>query len=59
MKLKEESMNSKKKFAIIPFLVLLILAFSSTTIACEVSAGSGDFLSSLFGQEESEEFSKV
>jgi DUF4097 and DUF4098 domain-containing protein YvlB len=59
MILKEESMNSKKMFAIIPFFALLILFLSSTSIACEVSSGSDDFLSALFGKEESEEFSKV
>jgi DUF4097 and DUF4098 domain-containing protein YvlB len=59
MILKEESMNSKKMFAIIPFFALLILFLSSTSIACKVSSGSDDFLSSLFGKEESEEFSKV
>jgi len=59
MILKEESMNSKKMFAIIPFIALLILSFSSITFVAEASAGSGDFLSSLFGEEESEEFSKV
>jgi len=57
--LKEESMNSKKIFAIISFLALLILSFSSITFAAEASSGSGDILSALFGQEESEEFSKV
>jgi hypothetical protein len=56
---KEESMNSKKLFAIIPFFALLILFISSSTIAAEASSGSGDILSALFGTEESEEFSKV
>jgi DUF4097 and DUF4098 domain-containing protein YvlB len=59
MILKEESMNSKKLFAIIPIFALLILFLSSTSVACKVSSGSDDFISSLFGQEESEEFSKV
>jgi DUF4097 and DUF4098 domain-containing protein YvlB len=59
MILKEESMNSKKLFAIIPFFALLILFISSSTIAAEASSGSGDILSALFGQEESEEFSKL
>jgi DUF4097 and DUF4098 domain-containing protein YvlB len=56
---KEESMNSKKLFAIIPFFALLILFLSSLPLTAEASSGSGDILSALFGQEESEEFSKV
>ncbi len=52
-------MNSKKLFAIIPFLALLILFLSSLPLTAKVSSGSGDILSALFGQEESEEFSKV
>jgi len=56
---KEESMNSKKVFAIIPFFAILILFLSSLSLTTEASSGSGDILSALFGQEESEEFSKV
>jgi hypothetical protein len=56
---KEESMNSKKLFAIIPFGALLILFLSSLPLTAEASSGSGDILSALFGQEESEEFSRV
>ncbi len=52
-------MNSKKLFAIIPFFALLILFLSSLPLTAEASSGSGDILSALFGQEESEEFSKV
>jgi hypothetical protein len=56
---KEESMNSKKLFAIIPFGALLILFLSSLPLTAEASSGSGDILSALFGKEKSEEFSKV
>jgi len=56
---KEESMNSKKLFAIIPFGALLILFLSSLPLTAEASSGSGDILSALFGKEESEEFSRV
>jgi len=56
---KEESMNPKKLFAIIPFFALLILFLSSLPFTAEASSGSGDILSALFGTEESEEFSKV
>ncbi len=52
-------MNSKKVFAIIPFFAFLILFLSSLPFTAEASSGSGDILSALFGQEESEEFSKV
>ncbi len=52
-------MNSKKLFAIIPFGALLILFLSSLPLTAEASSGSGDILSALFGQEESEEFSRV
>jgi len=52
-------MNSKKVFAIIPFFAILILFLSSLSLTTEASSGSGDILSALFGQEESEEFSKV
>lgn len=52
-------MNSKKVFVIIPFFALLILFLSSLPLTAEASSGSGDILSALFGQEESEEFSKV
>jgi len=52
-------MNSKKLFAIIPFFALLILFLSSLPLTAETSSGSGDILSALFGEEESEEFSKV
>jgi len=52
-------MNSKKVFAIIPFFALLILFLSSLPFTAEASSASGDILSALFGQEESEEFSKV
>lgn len=52
-------MNSKKLFAIIPFFALLILFLSSLPLTAKASSGSGDILSALFGQEESEEFSKV
>ncbi|HDZ26618.1 hypothetical protein LCGC14_0779260 [marine sediment metagenome] len=52
-------MNSKKLFVIIPFFALLILFLSSLPLTAEASSGSGDILSALFGQEESEEFSKV
>jgi DUF4097 and DUF4098 domain-containing protein YvlB len=56
---KEESMNSKKLFTIIPFFALLILFLSSLPLTAEASSGSGDILSALFGKEESEEFSRV
>jgi DUF4097 and DUF4098 domain-containing protein YvlB len=56
---KEESMNPKKVFVIVPFLAFLILFLSSLPLATEASSASGDILSELFGQEESEEFSKV
>jgi DUF4097 and DUF4098 domain-containing protein YvlB len=56
---KEESMNSKKLFAIIPFFALFILFLSSLPLTAEASSGSGDILSALFGKEESEEFSRV
>jgi DUF4097 and DUF4098 domain-containing protein YvlB len=56
---KEESMNSRKLFAVIPFGALLILFLSSLPLTAEASSGSGDILSALFGKEESEEFSKV
>ena len=52
-------MNSKKVFAIIPFFALLILFLSSLPFTAEASSASSDILSALFGQEESEEFSKV
>ena len=52
-------MNSKKLFAIIPFVALLILFLSSLPLTAEASSGSGDILSALFGKEESEEFSKA
>jgi len=52
-------MNSKKVFVIIPFFALLILFLSSLPFTAEASSVSGDILSALFGQEESEEFSKV
>ena len=52
-------MSSKKLFAIIPFFALLILFLSSLPLTAKASSGSGDILSSLFGEEESEEFSKV
>jgi DUF4097 and DUF4098 domain-containing protein YvlB len=56
---KEESMSSKKLFAIIPFFALFILFLSSLPLTAEASSGSGDILSALFGKEESEEFSRV
>jgi DUF4097 and DUF4098 domain-containing protein YvlB len=59
MKFKEESMNSKNVFVIIPFFAFLVLFVFSTTIAAEASSGSSDILAALFGQEESEEFYKV
>lgn len=52
-------MNSKKVFAIILFFALLILFLSSLPFTAEASSASSDILSALFGQEESEEFSKV
>ncbi len=52
-------MKSKKVFTIIPFFALFILFLSSLPLAAEASSASGDILSALFGQEESEEFSKV
>lgn len=52
-------MNSKKTFVTIPFFALLILFLSSLPFTAEASSASGDILSALFGQEESEEFSKV
>ncbi len=52
-------MNLKKLSAIIPFGALLILFLSSLPLTAEASSGSGDILSALFGQEKSEEFSKV
>lgn len=52
-------MKSKKVFTIIPFFALFILFLSSLPLTAEASSASGDILSALFGQEESEEFSKV
>jgi DUF4097 and DUF4098 domain-containing protein YvlB len=56
---KEVHMNSKKVFAIIPFCALLILLLSALSLTAEASSVSSDILSELFGQEETEEFSKV
>jgi hypothetical protein len=56
---KEVSMNLKKVLAIIPFCALLILFLSALPLTAKASSASGDILSELFGQEETEEFSKV
>ncbi len=52
-------MNSKKLFVVIPFFALLVFFLSSLPLTAKASSGSGDILSALFGEEESEEFSKV
>ncbi len=56
---REESLKTKKVFAIIPFFALYILFLSSLPLTAEASSGPGDILSALFGKEKSEEFSRV
>ncbi len=56
---REESLKTKKVFAIIPFFALYILFLSSLPLTAEASSGPGDILSALFGKEKSEEFSTV